>query len=164
MDKVAEIRYGQIPQMTKKLEELNKELAKAQKKEKMLKEEVDEEDIAQIVSRWTGIAVNRLMEEEAAKLVKMEGELKKRVVGQQEAICLISDCIRRARSGLADPNRQLGSFLFLGPTGVGKTELAKALAWFLFSSEHNLIRIDMSEYMEKFSVSRLIGAPPGYVG
>jgi ATP-dependent Clp protease ATP-binding subunit ClpB len=164
LDKVAEIRYGQIPQMTKKLEELNKELAKAQKKEKMLKEEVDEEDIAQIVSRWTGIAVNRLMEEEAAKLVKMEGELKKRVVGQQEAICLISDCIRRARSGLADPNRPLGSFLFLGPTGVGKTELAKALAWFLFSSEHNLIRIDMSEYMEKFSVSRLIGAPPGYVG
>jgi ATP-dependent Clp protease ATP-binding subunit ClpB len=164
LDKVAEIRYGKIPQLTKKLEDLNKELAKIQKKEKMLKEEVDEEDIAEVVSRWTGIHVTSLMEEEIAKLVRMEEELKKRVVGQDEAIELVSNCIRRTRSGLSDPNRPLGSFLFLGPTGVGKTELAKTLAWFLFNSEHNMIRIDMSEYMEKFSLSRLIGAPPGYVG
>jgi ATP-dependent Clp protease ATP-binding subunit ClpB len=164
LDKVAEIRYGKIPQLSKELEKLNKELAEFQKKAKMLKEEVDEEDIAQIVSKWTGIPAHRLMEEEVKKLLRMEEELKKRVVGQDEAIQLISDCVRRARSGLSDPNRPLGSFLFLGPTGVGKTETAKTLAWFLFNSENNLIRIDMSEYMEKFSVSRLIGAPPGYVG
>ena len=164
LDKVAEIRYGKIPQLSKELEELNKKLAESQKKAKMLKEEVDEEDIAQIVSKWTGIPAHRLMEEEVKKLLRMEEELKKRVVGQDEAIQLISDCVRRARSGLSDPNRPLGSFLFLGSTGVGKTETAKTLAWFLFNSENNLIRIDMSEYMEKFSVSRLIGAPPGYVG
>jgi len=164
LDKVAEIRYGKIPQLTKELETLNKELSEIEKDRKMLKEEVDEEDIAEIVSRWTHIPVSKLMEGEISKLLRMEEELKKRVVGQDEAIKLISDCIRRARSGLADPNRPLGSFLFLGPTGVGKTELAKTLAWFLFDSERNLIRIDMSEYMEKFSVSRLIGAPPGYVG
>ncbi|MCK9614160.1 MAG: ATP-dependent chaperone ClpB [Candidatus Omnitrophica bacterium] len=164
LDKVAEIRYGKIPKLTQELEGLNAQLAAFQKKEKMLKEEVDEEDIAEVVSRWTGIPVTSLMEEEVTKLIKMEEELKKKVVGQDNAIELISNCIRRARSGLSDPNRPLGSFLFLGPTGVGKTELAKTLAWFLFNSEHNLIRIDMSEYMEKFSVSRLIGAPPGYVG
>jgi len=164
LDKVAEIRYGKIPQLTKELEILNKELSEIEKDRKMLKEEVDEEDIAEIVSRWTHIPLSKLMEGEISKLLRMEEELKKRVVGQDEAIKLISDCIRRARSGLADPNRPLGSFLFLGPTGVGKTELAKTLAWFLFDSEKNLIRVDMSEYMEKFSVSRLIGAPPGYVG
>ena len=164
LDKVAQIRYGKIPQLNQELEGLNKKLGELQKTKKMLKEEVDEEDIAEIVSKWTGIPVARLMEGEIERLLKMEKELKKRVVGQDEAIRLISDCIRRARSGLADPNRPLGSFLFLGPTGVGKTELAKTLAWFLFDSEYNLIRIDMSEYMEKFSVSRLIGAPPGYVG
>ncbi|MCK9573607.1 MAG: AAA family ATPase, partial [Candidatus Omnitrophica bacterium] len=164
LDKVAEIRYGKIPKLTQELESLNAELTAFQKKEKMLKEEVDEEDIAEVVSRWTGVPVTSLMEEEVKKLVRMEEELKKKVVGQDNAIELISNCVRRARSGLSDPNRPLGSFLFLGPTGVGKTELAKALARFLFNSEHNLIRIDMSEYMEKFSVSRLIGAPPGYVG
>jgi len=164
LGKVAEIRYGKIPKLTQELDSLNKSLIEVQKKEKMLKEEVDDQDIAQIVSRWTGIPVSSLMEEEVKKLIRMEDELKMRVVGQDEAITLISDCVRRARSGLADPAQPLGSFLFLGPTGVGKTELAKTLAWFLFNSEHNLIRIDMSEYMEKFSVSRLIGAPPGYVG
>lgn len=164
LDKVAEIRYGKIPELSKKLEGLNKELIEVQKKEKILKEEVDEEDIAEVVSRWTGIPVNRFMEDEAFKLLAMEDELKKRIVGQDEAIELIANCIRRSRSGLSDPQRPLGSFLFLGPTGVGKTELAKTLAWFLFNSEQNLIRIDMSEYMEKFSSSRLIGAPPGYVG
>jgi ATP-dependent Clp protease ATP-binding subunit ClpB len=164
LDKVAEIRYGRIPQLNEELNKLNKEQNLLQKSGRMLKEEVDEEDIAEIVSKWTGIPVSKLMEGEVQKLLKMEEALKKRVVGQDEAIRLISDCIRRARSGLADPNRPLGTFLFLGPTGVGKTELAKTLAWFLFDSERNLVRIDMSEYMEKFSVSRLIGAPPGYVG
>ncbi|MBP7088976.1 MAG: ATP-dependent chaperone ClpB [Candidatus Omnitrophica bacterium] len=164
LEKVAEIRYGKIPESAQKLSKLNQELGEVQKKKKMLKEEVDEEDIAQIVSRWTGIPVANLMEEEVKKLIRMEEELKKYVVGQDEAISLISECIRRARSGLSDPNRPLGSFIFLGPTGVGKTELAKTLARFLFNSEQNLIRIDMSEYMEKFAVSRLIGAPPGYIG
>ena len=164
LQKVAEIRYGKIPQLIRELGGLNKKLAEVQKNEKMLKEEVDEEDIAQIVSSWVGIPVSRLMEEEVRKLLRMEEELKKRVVGQNEAIRLVSDCIRRARSGLGDPNQPLGSFLFLGPTGVGKTELAKSLAWFLFNNEQNLVRLDMSEYMEKFSLSRLIGAPPGYVG
>ncbi len=164
LDKVAEIRYGKIPQLEKELEALNKMLAEKQKDHKMLKEEVDEEDIAEIVSRWTHIPVSRLMEGEMEKLIRMESELAKRVVGQDEALQHISDCIRRSRSGLSDPDRPLGSFLFLGPTGVGKTELAKTLAAFLFNSEYNMVRIDMSEYMEKFSVSRLIGAPPGYVG
>ena len=164
LGKVAEIRYGKIPSLDKQFEDLNKKLIDIQKKEKMLKEEVDEEDIASIVARWTGIPASRLMEEEVRKLLRMEDELKKRVVGQDQALEMISDCIRRSRSGLSDPNRPLGSFLFLGPTGVGKTETVKALAEFLFNSEHNMIRIDMSEYMEKFSVSRLIGAPPGYVG
>ncbi|MFH1504816.1 MAG: ATP-dependent chaperone ClpB, partial [Candidatus Omnitrophota bacterium] len=164
LNEVAEIRYGKIPQFTQELDKLNKELAQVQEKEKMLKEEVDEEDVAQIVSRWVGIPVSRLMEEEAKKLLGMEDELKKRVVGQDNAIRLISDCVRRTRAGLSDPNQPLGSFMFLGPTGVGKTETVKALAEFLFGSANNLVRIDMSEYMEKFSVSRLVGAPPGYVG
>ncbi len=164
LEKVAEIRYGQIPQLGGELEELNSRLNDIQKATKMLKEEVDEEDIAEIVSKWTGIPVSKLIEGETEKLIRMEGELQQRVVGQDEALGLISDCIRRSRAELSDPNRPLGSFLFLGPTGVGKTELVKTLAWFLFNSEHNLVRIDMSEYMEKFSVSRLMGAPPGYVG
>ncbi len=164
LDKVAEIRYGKIPSLEDELKGLNKELIKVQKDSKMLKEEVDREDIAEIVSHWTGVPVSRLMEAEMDKLLRMEEELKKRVVGQDETIGLIASCVRRARSGLADPSRPIGSFLFLGPTGVGKTELAKTLAQFLFNSESNIVRIDMSEYMEKFSVSRLIGAPPGYVG
>ena len=130
----------------------------------MLKEEVDEEDIAEVVSRWTGIPVSRLMEGEIQKLLKMEERLHQRVVGQDEAIAAVANAIRRARAGLQDPNRPLGSFIFLGPTGVGKTELARALAEFLFDDEHAMIRIDMSEYQEKHTVSRLIGAPPGYVG
>lgn len=164
LDKVAEIRYGKIPGLTKEVEDLNAKLIKLQEKNKMLKEEVDEEDIAEVVGRWTGIPASRLMEQEVAKLLHIEEELKRRVVGQDAAIDSIAQCVRRARSGLSDPQRPLGSFLFLGPTGVGKTELTKALAAFLFNSETSLIRIDMSEYMEKFSVSRLIGAPPGYVG
>ncbi len=164
LEKVAQIRYGEIPELEKRLEELNKELKELQTDKKMLKEEVDEEDIANIVSKWTGIPVHRLLESEKEKLLFMEDRLKQRVVGQDKAVKLISDCIRRARTGLADPNRPLGSFIFLGPTGVGKTELAKTLAWFLFNDENALIRIDMTEFMEKHAVSRLIGAPPGYVG
>jgi ATP-dependent Clp protease ATP-binding subunit ClpB len=164
LDKVAEIRYGTIRDLEKKLAEENKKLGEIQKKDKMLKEEVDEEDIAEVVSRWTRIPVTRLMESEVEKLVKMEDRLKSRVVGQDEAVALISNAVRRSRSGLSDANRPIGSFMFLGPTGVGKTYLAKTLAWFLFDDENAVIRIDMSEYMEKHSVSRLIGAPPGYVG
>ncbi|MDR3092507.1 MAG: ATP-dependent chaperone ClpB [Endomicrobium sp.] len=164
LNAVAEIRYGKIPQMQKQLEEENKKLLKLQKKKKMLKEEVDEEDIAEVVSKWTGIPVTRMMESEMQKLLKMENKLHERVVGQDEAISAIANAVRRSRSGLSDPNKPIGSFLFLGPTGVGKTELAKALAELLFDNEKNIVRIDMSEYMEKHSVSRLIGAPPGYVG
>ena len=130
----------------------------------MLKEEVDSEDIAEVVAKWTGIPVSRLLEGEREKLLKMEERLQRRVVGQEKAIVAVSNSVRRARSGLQDPNRPIGSFIFMGPTGVGKTELARALAEFLFDDEQYMIRIDMSEYMEKFSVSRLIGAPPGYVG
>jgi len=164
LNRVAELKYGKLPQLQKDLEEENKKLASLQKENKMLKEEVDEEDIAEIVSKWTGIPVGRLMEGEANKLVRMEEELKQRVVGQDEAIRLISNAIRRSRVGIADPNRPVGSFIFMGPTGVGKTELARSLANFLFNDENALVRIDMSEYMEKHSVARLIGAPPGYVG
>ncbi|MCF7887522.1 MAG: ATP-dependent chaperone ClpB [Candidatus Omnitrophica bacterium] len=164
LDKIAEIRYGRIPVLSAQVEDFNKKLIELQKNEKMLKEEVDQEDIAQIVSRWTHIPVSRLMEEEVKKLLRMEEEIEKRVVGQDEAVTVISNSIRRARSGLADPNKPLGSFVFSGPTGVGKTELAKALAEFLFDREDALITLDMSEYMEKFAVSRLVGAPPGYVG
>jgi len=164
LGKVAEIRYGQLVQLNKDLEEHNQELNRLQKNGSMLKEEVDDEDIAEVVSKWTKIPITKLMEGEAEKLIHMEESLKKRVVGQEAIIDHVSACIRRSRTGLNDPHRPLGSFLFVGPTGVGKTELAKALAWFLFDDENALIRIDMSEYMEKHSVSRLIGAPPGYVG
>jgi ATP-dependent Clp protease ATP-binding subunit ClpB len=161
---VAEIRYGKIPNMQKQLEEENKKLLELQKEKKMLKEEVDEDDIAQVVSKWTGVPVSRMMQSEIQKLLKMETNLHNRVIGQDEAIVAISNALRRSRSGISDPNKPIGSFLFLGPTGVGKTELAKALAELLFDDEKNIVRIDMSEYMEKHSVSRLIGAPPGYVG
>ena len=161
--KAAEIRYGKSVELNKKLEETEKELAAFQADKKMLKEEVDAEDIAEVVSRWTGIPVSKMMEGEREKLVHMEDRLALRVVGQSEAVSAVSDAVRRSRSGLQDPNRPIGSFIFLGPTGVGKTELAKALAEFLFDSEQ-VIRVDMSEYMEKHAVARLIGAPPGYVG
>ncbi len=164
LDRVAELKYGILPQLQRDLERENKKLVSLQRNQKMLKEEVDEEDITDIVSKWTGIPVGRLMEEEANKLVKMEDTLKKRVIGQDEAIRLVSNAIRRSRVGIADPNRPVGSFIFMGPTGVGKTELARSLAEFLFNDENALVRIDMSEYMERHSVARLIGAPPGYVG
>lgn len=160
----AEIQYGRLPAKEKELESLYTQLRDVQKDTRMLKEEIDEEDIAEIVSRWTGIPVKKLVQTEKEKLLHMEEYLKQYIVGQDHAIEKISDCIRRARSGLADPNRPLGVFLFLGPTGVGKTELAKRLAEFLFNDQKYLTRIDMSEYMEKHSVARLIGAPPGYVG
>ncbi|MBL7123717.1 MAG: ATP-dependent chaperone ClpB [Actinobacteria bacterium] len=164
LQKAAELKYGKLLELQKKLNEENKKLEQLQKSQKMLKEEVDEEDIAEAVSKWTGIPVTRLMEAEIDKLIHMEERLRKRVVGQDEAISVISNAIRRARAGLQDPNRPIGSFIFLGPTGVGKTELSKALAQFLFDDERAMVRIDMSEYMEKHTVSRLIGAPPGYVG
>ncbi len=164
LDKVAEIRYGKLVVLEKDLQQQNKQLAKQQAAGSMLKEEVDEQDIAEIVSRWTKIPVSKLIEGETEKLINIEKSLESRVVGQDEAIDLVASCIRRSRTGLSDPNRPIGSFLFVGPTGVGKTELAKSLAWFLFDDENAVVRIDMSEYMEKHSVSRLIGAPPGYVG
>ncbi|MCC6865001.1 MAG: AAA family ATPase [Ignavibacteria bacterium] len=162
--KVAEIRYGKMIELQKKLDENSAKLNDLQKTTKMLKEEVDSEDIAEIVSKWTGIPLSKMLESEREKLLHIEENLHNRVVGQDEAISAVANAIRRSRAGLQDINRPIGSFIFLGTTGVGKTELAKALAEFLFDDEHNLIRIDMSEYMEKFSVSRLIGAPPGYVG
>lgn len=164
LEKVAEIRYGRLIELQKELDKTSKELANIQQKGKMLKEEVDEEDVAEIVSKWTGIPVTKLMEGEREKLLHMEEKLSERVVGQEEAVRSVSAAIRRARSGLQDPRRPLGSFIFLGPTGVGKTELAKTLTEFLFDDEKAMVRIDMSEYMEKHSVAKLIGAPPGYVG
>jgi len=164
LGRAAEIKYGVLPGLSKELEAQNKKLAELQKQNKMLKEEVDAEDVAYVVSKWTGIPVSKLLEAEMQKLVHMEERLGLRVVGQEEAIRAVSNAVRRARSGLQDPNRPIGSFLFAGPTGVGKTELARALAEFLFDDEQALIRLDMSEYMEKHSVARLIGAPPGYVG
>lgn len=162
--KVAEIRYGKIIQLEKQLQQKNTELQDIQKDGKMLKEEVEPEDIAEIVAKWTGIPVQRMLESERSKLLKMEDRIHERVIGQEEAVVAVSNAIRRNRADLQDPNRPIGSFIFLGTTGVGKTELARALAEFLFDSEQAMIRIDMSEYMEKFAVSRLIGAPPGYVG
>jgi ATP-dependent Clp protease ATP-binding subunit ClpB len=162
--KASELQYGGVPDLEKRIREEEARLAELQKDHKMLKEEVDEEDIADVVSKWTHIPVSRLMEGEVQKLIHMEERLHHRVIGQDEAIRAVANAIRRARAGLQDPNRPLGSFMFLGPTGVGKTELARALAEFLFDSEEAMIRIDMSEYQEKHTVSRMIGAPPGYVG
>jgi ATP-dependent Clp protease ATP-binding subunit ClpB len=162
--KASELQYGRVPQLEKQIKDDEARLAELQQGQRLLKEEVDEEDIAEVVSRWTHIPVSRLMEGEVQKLIKMEQRLHKRVIGQDEAINAVSNAIRRARAGLQDPNRPLGSFLFLGPTGVGKTELARALAEFLFDDEQAMVRIDMSEYQEKHTVSRMIGAPPGYVG
>ena len=162
--KVAEIRYGLSTELEKQLEKAKQTLSGLQENKKMLKEEVEEDDIAEVISSWTGIPVNKMLEGEREKLVQMEERLSRRVIGQTEAISAVSNAVRRARSGLQDPNRPIGSFIFMGPTGVGKTELAKALAEFLFDSEQAMVRIDMSEYMEKHAVSRLIGAPPGYVG
>jgi ATP-dependent Clp protease ATP-binding subunit ClpB len=164
LQRAAELRYGNLPELQKRLAEEQDELTKLQSTLKMLKEEVDEEDIAEVVSRWTGVLVSRLMEGEMQKLVHLEEHLHQRVVGQDEPVSAVANAIRRSRAGLSDPNRPIGSFVFLGPTGVGKTELARALAEFLFDDERAMVRIDMSEYMEKHSVSRLIGAPPGYVG
>ncbi|HJV35564.1 ATP-dependent chaperone ClpB [Geomonas sp.] len=162
--RVSEILYGEIPALQKEMEDKRQTLEAFQKDTKMLTEEVDAEMIAQVVAKWTGIPVNRMLESETEKLIKMEERLKNRVVGQDEALTLVSNAIRRARSGLSDPNRPIGSFLFLGPTGVGKTETARALASFLFDDDQAIVRIDMSEYQEKHTVARLIGAPPGYVG
>ena len=164
LQKVAEIKYGKIPELKKEIARKEKRLARFQKKNRFLKEEVSEEDIAQVVSRWTGIPLTKLIEGEAHKLERMEEILQKRVVGQKEAIVAISNAIRRSRAGISEENRPLGSFMFLGPTGVGKTETARALAEFLFNDENALIRLDMSEYMERHTVSKIIGSPPGYVG
>ena len=158
------IRYGELPQLQQRIDDATGELANLQAEQRFLKEEVDAEDVAEVVSRWTGIPITRLLEGEMDKLIRMEDALHARVVGQDEAVTAVANAIRRSRAGLSDPNRPIGSFLFLGPTGVGKTELARALAEFLFDDERAMVRIDMSEYMEKHTVSRLVGAPPGYVG
>jgi ATP-dependent Clp protease ATP-binding subunit ClpB len=162
--KAAEIQYGRIPELERRITEATGHLDTLQLDNRMLKEEVDAEDIAEVVSKWTGVPVSRLLEGEMSKLVKLEELLHQRVIGQDAAVTVVANAVRRSRAGLSDPNRPIGSFMFLGPTGVGKTELARALAEFLFDDEHAMVRIDMAEYMEKFSVSRLIGAPPGYVG
>jgi len=164
LPKVAEIKYGRIPNLIKELKKTEKKLASLQKNKPILKEEISEENVAQVVSRWTGIPLTRLIEEEAKKLERMEEVLSKRVIGQAEAISAISNAIRRSRAGISEEKRPLGSFMFLGPTGVGKTETARALAEFLFNDENALVRLDMSEYMEKHTVSKMIGSPPGYVG
>jgi ATP-dependent Clp protease ATP-binding subunit ClpB len=164
LNKVAELQYGVIPELERRIGEAAAALNKQQAEGAMLKEEVDAEDIAEVVSKWTGVPVNRLLEGEMQKLVHLEELLHKRVIGQEEAVTAVANAIRRSRAGLSDPHRPIGSFMFLGPTGVGKTELAKALAEFLFNDEKAIVRIDMAEYMEKHSVSRLVGAPPGYVG
>jgi ATP-dependent Clp protease ATP-binding subunit ClpB len=164
LEKVAEIRYGKLIETGKELDKLSQDLAEIQKAKPMLKEEVDEEDVAEVISKWTGIPVSKMLEGDVERLLKMESNLAQRVVGQDHALRAVSDTIRRARAGIQDASRPLGSFIFMGPTGVGKTELARALAEFLFDSEKAMVRLDMSEYMEKHTVSRLIGAPPGYVG
>ncbi len=165
LERAAEIRYGKLPELERQVDEATARLDELQANgQRMLKEEVDEEDIAQVVAKWTGVPVSRLMEGEMAKLVRLEEVLHERVIGQDEAVTAVANAIRRSRAGLSDPHRPIGSFLFLGPTGVGKTELARSLADFMFDDERAMVRIDMSEYMEKHSVSRLIGAPPGYVG
>lgn len=164
LEKASQLKYGKLVELNKKLEDVTEKMKEIQHGKAMLKEEVDEEDIAEVISRWTGVPVTKLLEEEADKLLNMEEYLHKRVIGQDTAIKAVSEAVRRSRAGLNDPRRPMGSFIFLGPTGVGKTELAKSLAEFLFDTEDALIRIDMSEYMEKHSVAKLIGAPPGYVG
>ncbi|MEY3656861.1 MAG: hypothetical protein RL114_1219, partial [Actinomycetota bacterium] len=164
LEKAAEIRYGRIPELERRIDEATQHLNVLQKDNRMLKEEVDAEDIAEVVSKWTGVPVSRLLEGEMQKLVHLESLLHKRVIGQDAAVTAVANAIRRSRAGLSDPNKPIGSFMFLGPTGVGKTELARALAEYLFDDEKAMVRIDMAEYMEKYSVSRLIGAPPGYVG
>jgi len=162
--KASEIKYGKLVETQRKLDELSKKVQEEKDKPRLLREEVSDEDIARVVSLWTGIPVSKMLSSEMQKYVELEKQLGKRVIGQENALRAVADAIRRNRAGLSDPRRPLGSFLFLGPTGVGKTELAKALAEFLFNDERALTRIAMSEYMEKYSVSRLIGAPPGYVG
>ncbi|HWB34046.1 MAG TPA: AAA family ATPase [Candidatus Paceibacterota bacterium] len=164
LSRAAEIRYGEIPSLERELEQKQKRLKKLQSSRRLLKEEITESDIAGVVAKWTGIPVSRMLQEEAERLAKIESELEKRVVGQNEAVQKVSDAVKRSRAGIADPNRPIASFMFLGPTGVGKTELTRALAEFMFDDEKALIRVDMSEYMEKHSVSKIIGAPPGYVG
>ncbi|MEI8130218.1 MAG: AAA family ATPase [bacterium] len=164
LTKAAEIRYGKIPTLQKELEQKLARLKKLQKSRRILKEEITSEDIAEVVARWTGIPLTRMLEEERAKLERMEQELNKRVVGQNDAIKRVADVVRRSRAGISDPNRPIGSFIFLGPTGVGKTELTKSLAEFMFNDDKALIRVDMSEYMERHSISKLVGSPPGYVG
>ncbi len=164
LGRAAELRYGRLPEANKELAAASAGLAEIQKERRLLKESIDEEEIAEIVSRWTGIPLARMMETETEKLLQMEDRIHRRLVGQEEAVAAVSNAIRRSRSGISDPNRPLGSFIFLGPTGVGKTELARSLAEFLFDDEKALVRIDMSEYMERHAVSRLVGAPPGYVG
>src|SRR6185503_3959554 len=162
--KAAEITYGRIPQLQNELTAAELKLASSDGRPQFLKEEVTADDIAEVVARWTGIPVTRLLESERERLTKLEAELAERVIGQPEAVQAVADAVRRSRAGLQDPNRPIGSFIFLGPTGVGKTETARALADFLFDDERAMVRIDMSEYMEKHAVARLIGAPPGYVG
>jgi len=164
LSRAAELKYGTLIALEKNLEQEKKNLDQLQADQKMLKEEVDSEDIAEVVGKWTGIPVSRLMEGEREKLLRMEDRLGRRVIGQKKGIIAVANAVRRARSGLQDPNRPIGSFIFMGPTGVGKTELGRALAEFLFDDDKYMIRLDMSEYMEKHSVARLIGAPPGYVG
>ncbi len=163
-ESAARIKYGDLAEANKKLQFLTHSLTAIQSKRQLLKEEVDAEEVAEVVAKWTGIPVTRLTESETEKLLRLEDELHKRVIGQSEAVEAVADAVRQSRAGLSDPNRPIGSFIFLGPTGVGKTELARALAEFLYGTEEAIVRIDMSEYMEKHAVSRLIGAPPGYVG
>ncbi|MGI9081080.1 MAG: AAA family ATPase, partial [Thermoleophilaceae bacterium] len=164
LQRAAELRYGEIPKLEQLVKEQEARLRELQSDRTFLKEEVDDEDVAEVVARWTGIPVSKLLEGEVEKLVRMEERLHERVIGQHEAVEAVSNALRRSRAGLQDPNRPIGTFLFIGPTGVGKTELARALAEFMFDSEQAMVRLDMSEYMEKHSVSRLVGAPPGYVG
>src|SRR5581483_2042115 len=163
-NRASELQYSVLPRLEKELAEIEGRLADQHERGRMVREEVDEEDIAATVARWTGIPVTRLLEGETQKLLQMEQRIHQRLVDQEEAVRAVANAVRRARAGLSDPNRPIGSFLFLGPTGVGKTELARALAEFLFDDERAMVRIDMSEYMEKHTVARLIGAPPGYVG
>src|SRR5215469_12922504 len=163
-EKAAQIKYGRLAELERSIEAAERDLETIKSGSALLKEEIDEEDIAKIVAKWTGIPVSRMLEGEVQKLIHMEARLHERVIGQDEAVSLVANAIRRNRAGLSDPNRPIGSFIILGPTGVGKTELAKALAEFLFDDDKAMVRVDMSEYMEKHSVARMIGAPPGYVG